>query len=99
MRISFKRLKQLPVETASGFRLGRVLDCILEVDGQLVAQYVVRAHLFAEDRLIGRDQVLSMTSERMVVEDRLLKPSIDERIAEASPSMSSKPAVVRESNS
>lgn len=77
MRISFKRLKRLPVETISGERLGTVFDCILEIDGQLIAQYVVRNRLFGTERLVGRDQIVSISRERIVVENRVLHSSDD----------------------
>ena len=74
MRLSLKQLKNLKVETLSGDVLGHVTDLILEVDGQMVAQYFVKpSRLSSKEYLIGRDAVLKIEVDKMTVEDSVLK--------------------------
>ena len=81
MRISFKQLKKLPVETKSGKVLGRVCNVIFEVDGQLVAQYEVSPSLLSGKKyLISRDQVMSISAEKMVVSDGVIGVEAGEKI-------------------
>ena len=59
MLLNFKNLKKLPVETASGIKLGHIADIILEIDGQLVAQYLVKHSIISgKEYLISRDQII-----------------------------------------
>lgn len=74
MRLTLKQLKHLMVETASGVKLGKVYDIILESEGQLAFQYLVRPSLLPKKvYLIGRDQILRFTDEKIIVEDALIK--------------------------
>lgn len=73
MRISYKKLKKLPVETTSGEVLGHVDDVVVDVDTHEVAQYEVKASILSSKRyLIARQQVISITSEKMVVDDAVV---------------------------
>ncbi len=70
MRIDFKQLKQLSVETLSGEKLGHVNDIILDIDGQLVAQYHVKSSILStKEYLVSRDQVVRFEEKRMIVDD------------------------------
>ena len=70
MRISYKQLKSLPVETVSGAKLGHVHDLVLDTDGQLVAQYQVKSFMIAgKEYLVGREQVISIAADKLVVDD------------------------------
>ncbi|MBI4415185.1 MAG: PRC-barrel domain-containing protein [Candidatus Kerfeldbacteria bacterium] len=74
MRAKAKQLLGLPVETASGAPLGRVRDCIFDTESHTIIQYEVRGtNPFAKERLIGAHQVVSISREKMVVEDLILK--------------------------
>lgn len=74
MLIPIGDIINLPVETQSGRRLGKVQDAYVDVESQNIRQYSVApsgiSHLFGKGMLlIHRDQVLSITREKMVVED------------------------------
>ena len=70
--MSFKQLKSLLVETASGTPLGRVNDAIVELDGQIIAQYVVKSsRLSSKELLVHHDQVIRFETNKMVVDDAL----------------------------
>ena len=74
MLLSLHNILNLPVETQSNQRLGRVAGAIVDVETQSLHQYRVApggiSHLFSkEELLIDRDQVISITKEKMVVED------------------------------
>lgn len=80
MRITYKQLKKLPVETKSGKYLGRVCDVVFEIDGQLVAQHEVRPSLLSGKKyLISRDQVLGVSAEKMIVSDGVVEVGADEK--------------------
>ena len=78
MKIEWKQLKSLSVETKSGVVLGRVQNLILETDGQNILQYKVGG-LFGKKYLISREQVLSIDSEKMLVEDNVLEIKIENK--------------------
>jgi uncharacterized protein YrrD len=66
--------RSLSVETVSGTKLGHVHDLVFEIDGQLVAQYEIRFSLLSGNRyLVNRDQVVRFESDRLVVEDGVLR--------------------------
>lgn len=72
MRLSLKQLKHLSVETQSGIALGRVFDLVFEIDGQLIAQYLVKSsRLSMTVYTVSRDQIVSITAEKMIVENRV----------------------------
>lgn len=69
-RLPLKQLKRLPFKTRSGVVLGRVRDCLIETEGQQIMQYIVAARPFATKTfLIGRDQILSIQSDAVIVDD------------------------------
>ena len=72
MRINYKNLKLLPVETKSGQVLGYIKDIVLETEGQSVVQYEV-GNLFGKKYLVGREQVLSIDESKIIVDDNVLK--------------------------
>jgi len=70
MRLTLKQLRALHVETVSGASLGHVHELTLEIDGQLVLQYLVKSSLFGnKEYLIGRDQVVRFEEKKMIVDD------------------------------
>jgi sporulation protein YlmC with PRC-barrel domain len=74
MWLPFKDLKKISVETASGVRLGQVHDLVLEIDGQLVAQYLIKPSVVSRTMYrVSRDQVIKFTEEKMIVDDGVVK--------------------------
>lgn len=76
--LDVKQLLKLPVYTKSGTRLGKVVGFAFDGDAQMIVQWSVRpkgmaAQLVGSDLLIRREQVISITEERMVVEDGVQK--------------------------
>lgn len=79
MRTSFKQLKSYAVETESGYSLGHIVDLVLEVEGQLVAQYLVKTKMIGGETLhISRDQVVRFEEETLIVDDAVKKQEIKE---------------------
>ncbi|MFH1367473.1 MAG: PRC-barrel domain-containing protein [Patescibacteria group bacterium] len=81
----------LPVETKSGQRLGSVSHFDLEVDEQRVIRYYVKSSrmitgLLRQELMVGVDQVVSITKEKMIVEDNLSRETkiSEEKVAPAS---------------
>jgi sporulation protein YlmC with PRC-barrel domain len=72
------RLLKLPVHTKSGTHLGRVSGFEFEIETQAILRYRVRpkglaARMLKGPLLVAREQVLSITKERMTVEDDVEK--------------------------
>ena len=77
MRLPFKQLKSLPVRTVSGILLGRIQDIVLETEGQLVAQYRVKPSvLMGKEYLVGRDQIVRIDADALIVDDAVLRTGI-----------------------
>lgn len=74
MLLRKKDLINLPVETRSGQALGRISDFELNPLTQQIERYYVKSgrqliSLFPGELIIHYTQVLSVTSEKMVVDD------------------------------
>ncbi|MDD4995267.1 MAG: PRC-barrel domain-containing protein [Patescibacteria group bacterium] len=77
MIIPWEKLKNLPVETQSGERLGRMSGFDLSSDGQDIKTYRVKSRgiikgLMNGELLISREQVVSINDERLIVPDALV---------------------------
>ena len=96
MRINWKQLKNLVVETASGVELGHIFDVVFEIEGQLVAQYMVRSSIFSSKKyIISRDQIVRFEEEKMVVDDDVsVVKSVD--VENRSAVSGAEPVVMRE---
>ena len=73
-----KKLLKLPVETRSGARLGRVLGFDVDVDSQSIVRWRVQpnglaSRVLSHPLIVAREQVLSITEEKMVVDDNVEK--------------------------
>ena len=78
MLIKSKNLIGLPVYTKSGRLLGEVDDIEIETDGQLVVNYQVGSknvikNLLGNKLIIHRDQIVSISVEKVVVEDNVVE--------------------------
>lgn len=72
MLINWNQLKKIPVYTQSGTNLGRVAGFEVDVDSHTIRAYFVRKILRPE-LSIHREQVISITSQRMTVEDGVVR--------------------------
>lgn len=93
MRITFKQLKKLKVETMSGVELGHVIDVVIEGDSQTIVQYEVRKHIKATF-LISRDQVARFEKEKMLVYDTAIPKEQKKKIASVVPDLADSSGVV-----
>ncbi len=76
--MSDEQLFKLPVYTKSGLHLGRLVGFEIEIESQMITHYQVRpkglsARLFKTPLLVAREQVVSITEEKMIVEDNVEK--------------------------
>lgn len=73
MLLDYKDLINLPVETQSHQNLGKVAGLVLDADGQNIYQYRVKPSglggLFSHELLIHRQQVISVTADKLIVDD------------------------------
>lgn len=74
MRLSLKKLIDLPVETEIGESLGKVIDLNLDINNHTVIDYVIQFGLVKRQKLLVKPvQVIKITNEKMVVDDAILK--------------------------
>lgn len=102
MNLSSKDLINLPVYTQSDKYLGKVLSFEMDAETQSIIKYYVKAGNLAADLLgeskeliVFQNQVISLTEEKMVVEDLVGKDLAEEKEQvsknkEAVPAMTSK---------
>lgn len=83
MTLSSKQLHNLPVYTRSGAHLGFVVGFDLDELEQKITQYRVKTRqgitgLFESELLISTQQVISLSTEKMIVDDLAQKQSVAE---------------------
>lgn len=95
MTLSDRVWRNLPVETASGAPVGKLVGVELDSESHRVAFYQVRRRRIVPsgpDLLIAPTQVVSLSNERMVVEDLLARDATvvarKSNLAPASPAIS-----------
>lgn len=74
--VTAKQLRNLPVATESGEQIGRVVDFEIEPENHQIVVYLVSPNRLTrpithETLRVSCSQVLSITPERMVVEDNV----------------------------
>jgi len=77
MKLTAKNIIGLAVYTQSGTHLGKVADFSFDTETQTVTQYTVKrsgliTDLWPKELLIHPDQVISLTDEKMVVDDNTI---------------------------
>ncbi|KKQ79292.1 MAG: hypothetical protein UT02_C0041G0006 [Parcubacteria group bacterium GW2011_GWC2_38_7] len=81
MLIDFKQLKSLLVETESGRLLGHVNDFTLETSTLTLKQITVNSNkllIFSDDLLISAEQITSITTNKIIVQDLITKIPVAE---------------------
>ncbi len=81
MRINQKKLIGLPAETQGGLLLGKIRDFEIDSETQNILRYTIKSRsliskLLSEEvaeLIVGRNQVISISEEKMVVEDSVVK--------------------------
>jgi sporulation protein YlmC with PRC-barrel domain len=74
MRIEFKQLKELTVETQSGIYLGKVTNAHIDTDSHTILQYyVVKKRLLSRspELLVSPTQVISITEDKLIVNNNV----------------------------
>lgn len=83
MVLPLSQIKNLPVFTKSEMRLGIITDLELDTDSQSILRYLVqRSQILGrlqESLLIHRSQVLSLTSEKMIVDDNVSEEKSEQK--------------------
>src|SRR3989338_6964282 len=79
MMINTEQLFHIPVETIDHHSLGRVVGLEIDIESQSIMQYQVRptgimaSVLRNVDLLINRNQVISLTKDKMIVDSTVLR--------------------------
>jgi sporulation protein YlmC with PRC-barrel domain len=81
MRINYKNLIGLPVETKSGLLLGKIKSFEIDSETQNILRYTIKSRNLiskllseeANELIIGRNQVVSINEKKMIVEDGAVK--------------------------
>jgi len=72
MQVNWREVKNMPVFTVSGDRLGKISSAIFDIDSNNIAQYEVRSSFFGSRTfLISPAQIVEWGKDRIVVEDSL----------------------------
>lgn len=84
MRYRDSQLAGVPVYTRSGRHLGRLVGFVVESDTHEVIQYAVKKSgtfelLLPKEFLVNRSQVISVSEEKMVVDDATVAEKADAR--------------------
>ncbi len=98
MRIDSRDLLGLPVVTASGTRLGKVLSFEVDADSHAVVAYHVGARnwpLGGTDHLIAPGQVLAITAEKMTVADGAVRETDEKTSGARQPMPTAAPVATR----
>lgn len=74
MIINLRKLLDLPVYTESGIKLGKIFDFELDIENHFVLRYLVRPNFISlQNFLVQSAQVQKITSDRMIVDDAVVK--------------------------
>lgn len=105
MLIISKDLINLPAYTQSEKYLGRVSSFEIDADSQTVVRYYVRAGSItarflneSKELIIANKQVISLTEEKMVVEDNIARELIVKEKKQAVKNKEAIPAISSEQN-
>lgn len=87
MLINHKYLIGLPVETRSGFSLGKIKSFEVDSETQIILKYFIKSRnlvskLFNEEiseLVVHRNQVISIDEKKMVVEDNVIEKVKDKQ--------------------
>lgn len=71
MIINLSELKNAPVVTENETSLGHVADIEIDVENYLITNLVVKRGLLGKNLLINRSQIISITAEKVIVEDSM----------------------------
>jgi len=69
MIINLSELKNVPVVTENETSLGHVADIEIDVENYLITNLVVKRGLLGKNLLINRSQIISITAQKVIVED------------------------------
>lgn len=96
MRLSFKHLKNYSVETASGTKLGHVADIVFEIEGQLIAQYIVNSSFMSsKEYTVSRDQIVRFEDKKIIVDDNVSKEKTTDKAQRKNNISSAEPVAMR----
>lgn len=97
MIIPWEKLNNLPVETESGQGIGRVYGLDVETESSLIKNYRVKSKgiikgFLASELIISRDEVISISEEKMVVNDATIteKSAVAEKVKAIQPQAGAK---------
>lgn len=95
-RLPLKQLKRLPVKTRSEKFIGRVRDVVLETEGQSIMQYTVAPSSFsAKTYLIGRDQIIAIQSDAIIVDDMVMTKNEEKLLSQKAGPVRPEPIAMR----
>ncbi len=91
MKINSKDLIGLPVETKKGEKLGKVSSLDLDCEAQSIILYHIKSAnpirdlIFQGELLISPAQIIAINSDKMIVEDNIIKEKLKKISASAAP--------------
>lgn len=96
MRITYKKLINLPVETEDGVLLGEVIDLEIDVEGLKIINFYIKSQhlirgLFEKKLLVNYKEIVQITDKKIIVNNNCLKifeNNINLKTAEQKPAVS-----------
>ncbi len=87
MLLTAQNLMRLNVYTQRGIRIGRLCGFEFEAESQTILRYIASGGWFfgGKKYIIHRSQVVSIESDRMIVQDLVLKEGVEEVVVKAAP--------------
>lgn len=74
MIINWYTLKNLPVYTKSGVKLGKIFDININIEEKNIYQFIVRLNFFSGRTFFIRStQIIQISSDKIVVDDAVAK--------------------------
>jgi len=98
--VHHKELINLPVETKSGDYLGKIFNLEIDLDSQSIISYDVKytnilKGILKDKLLISRNQIISISKERMIVNDNVLTEQEKEELVTKAKTVAKEPNIIQ----
>ena len=101
MKFSAEKIFNLPVETQTGERIGRVKSFNLETESQSVLEYLVKPstkikNLTNQHLIISRGQIVEIKNDKIIVDNNFVEKNALEKKEKASEAKVPSGAIMKE---
>ena len=85
MKIGFNKIKKLPVETASGRPLGKIIDAEIDLSFHAITKYTVVPNRWLglkQKLLISPNQIIQITETKIIVDDAVIRETSEKSVSD-----------------